>query len=67
MTALPNSQFHEKGEGNSISIMRGGNPDMVAVQRFESESGERERRRRSYLDHMWTSRGVGGREVWKTH
>ena len=23
--------------------------------------------RRSYLDYMWTSRGVGEREVWKTH
>ena len=32
LKALPNSQFGDRGEGNCISIMRGGNPDMVAVQ-----------------------------------
>ena len=33
LKALPNSQFGEKGEGNCISIMRGGNPDKVVTAR----------------------------------
>ena len=39
--------------------MSGGNPDMVAVLRFESE---RERRGgRSTFDYIWTSKGEEGK------